>query len=137
MAARLFTWGWDFFAPSESVLYHLWSRAGRYNFRNDTQYPNSEKEYESWFSAQRLKALLTPPHDEEVEMHHHFVEGDNEEEECVMRNDNKTTKFFGNFGLGQERSLLQVIEDCTAWGGVCVCCKKIYTNRGVHDRARI
>ncbi len=121
MAARLFTWGWDFFAPSESVLYHLWSRAGRSNFRNDTQYPNPEKQYESCFSAQRLKALLTPPHDEEVEMHHHLVEDDKEEEECVMRNDNKTTKFFENFGLGQERSLLQVIEDCTAWCGVYVC----------------
>ncbi len=105
MAARLFTWGWDFFAPSENVLYHLWSREGRCNFRDDAQYPIPEKEYESFFSAQRLKVLLTPPEEEQ-----HLVEGD---KEYVMKND-KATKFFGNFGLGQERSLLQVIE-CTIW----------------------
>lgn len=29
MAVRLYTWGFDLFAPSESVCYHLWSRAHR------------------------------------------------------------------------------------------------------------
>jgi hypothetical protein len=29
MAARLWTRGWDFFAPTEHVIFHLWSRAGR------------------------------------------------------------------------------------------------------------
>ncbi len=108
MAARLFTWGWDFFAPSESVLYHLWSRAGRCNFRDDTQYPIQEKEYESLFSIQRLKALLILP-----EVEDRLVEGDDNKGET---NDNNTTEFFGNFGLGQERSLLQV---------VCVSCIRL------------
>ncbi len=116
MSARLYTWAWDFYAPSESVLYHLWNRAGRCNFRNDTHYPNSEKEYESRVSAQRLNALLTPLSDEEVKMHHNFeVKRDEKGDECVLRNDNKITQFIGSFGLGQERSLLQVIEDCTAY----------------------
>jgi [Skp1-protein]-hydroxyproline N-acetylglucosaminyltransferase len=29
MALRLYTWGYDLYAPSESVCYHLWSRAHR------------------------------------------------------------------------------------------------------------
>ena len=29
MAARLWTHGFDFYAPSEAVVYHLWSRDGR------------------------------------------------------------------------------------------------------------
>ena len=32
MAARLWTSGWDFFAPTEHVIFHLWSRAGRRTF---------------------------------------------------------------------------------------------------------
>ncbi len=117
MAARLFTWGWDFFAPSENVLYHLWSREGRSNFQNDTQYPIPEKEYESFLSAQRLKALLSTPLPEEE--HHNFAEGD---KECMMKNDREVTEFFGNFGLGQERSLLQVIECTHTHDYLVVCC---------------
>lgn len=33
MAARMFTWGWDLFAPPETVVYHLWSRGHRPSFR--------------------------------------------------------------------------------------------------------
>jgi [Skp1-protein]-hydroxyproline N-acetylglucosaminyltransferase len=33
MCARLWTHGWDFYCPGESVIYHLWSRAYRRNFR--------------------------------------------------------------------------------------------------------
>ncbi|CAM9507295.1 unnamed protein product [Chrysoparadoxa australica] len=33
MAARLYTHGFTFYAPPETVLYHLWSRAHRPNFR--------------------------------------------------------------------------------------------------------
>ncbi|ETK92647.1 hypothetical protein L915_04023 [Phytophthora nicotianae] len=29
MTARLWTSGWDFFTPSETVVYHLWTRAYR------------------------------------------------------------------------------------------------------------
>lgn len=33
MAARMFTRGWDFFAPPQAVVYHLWSRGHRPSFR--------------------------------------------------------------------------------------------------------
>jgi [Skp1-protein]-hydroxyproline N-acetylglucosaminyltransferase len=33
MSARLWTAGWDFFAPPQHVVYHLWSRAYRSTFR--------------------------------------------------------------------------------------------------------
>ena len=32
MAARLYTNGWDFFAPTQAVVYHLWSREYRHTF---------------------------------------------------------------------------------------------------------
>jgi hypothetical protein len=32
MSARLWTSGWDFFSPSESVVYHLWTRSYRNTF---------------------------------------------------------------------------------------------------------
>lgn len=32
MSARLWTSGWDFFAPSEAVVYHLWTRSYRSTF---------------------------------------------------------------------------------------------------------
>ena len=35
MAARLWTSGFDFFAPPETVLYHLWSRSGRRTLDDD------------------------------------------------------------------------------------------------------
>ncbi|RHY33721.1 hypothetical protein DYB32_001463 [Aphanomyces invadans] len=34
MAARLWTHGYDFFAPTEAVVYHLWSRSHRPTFRD-------------------------------------------------------------------------------------------------------
>lgn len=33
MASRMYTRGWDFFAPPQTVVYHLWSRAHRPSFR--------------------------------------------------------------------------------------------------------
>ena len=33
MSARLWTHGWDFFAPTEHIVYHLWSRDYRPTFR--------------------------------------------------------------------------------------------------------
>lgn len=32
MSARLWTSGWDFFAPSEAIVYHLWTRNYRSTF---------------------------------------------------------------------------------------------------------
>lgn len=36
MAARMFTRGWDFFAPPQAVVYHLWTRGHRASFRQVT-----------------------------------------------------------------------------------------------------
>lgn len=36
MAARMYTRGWNFFAPPQTVVYHLWSREHRPNFRQVT-----------------------------------------------------------------------------------------------------
>lgn len=36
MAARMYTRGWDFFAPPQTVVYHLWSREHRPSFRQVT-----------------------------------------------------------------------------------------------------
>ena len=45
MAARMFTNGWDFFAPPETVCFHLWSRAHRPTFReNRSHAPRGEME---------------------------------------------------------------------------------------------
>eukprot|EP01124_Arcella_intermedia_P031326 TRINITY_DN7046_c0_g1_i3.p2 TRINITY_DN7046_c0_g1~~TRINITY_DN7046_c0_g1_i3.p2 ORF type:complete len:130 (+),score=38.26 TRINITY_DN7046_c0_g1_i3:696-1085(+) len=33
MTARLWTKGWDFFAPGINIIYHLWERTHRPNFR--------------------------------------------------------------------------------------------------------
>ncbi|OQS06987.1 hypothetical protein THRCLA_01000 [Thraustotheca clavata] len=42
MAARLFTHGYDFFAPCKSVVYHLWSRAHRPSFRSQILTPEQQ-----------------------------------------------------------------------------------------------
>lgn len=50
MAVRLWTSGWDFFAPSKVIGYHLWSREHRPNFREHT----SEERKQRLASSQRL-----------------------------------------------------------------------------------
>ncbi|KAJ8600770.1 hypothetical protein CTAYLR_006111 [Chrysophaeum taylorii] len=60
MAARFWTHGYDFFAPSRAVLYHKWSRAGRPNFREDARLygdPRAERRYRAR-SLRRLRALF-------------------------------------------------------------------------------
>ena len=39
MAARLYTNGWDFFAPTQAVVYHLWTREYRHTFTEDLLKP--------------------------------------------------------------------------------------------------
>ncbi|KDO24298.1 hypothetical protein SPRG_09935 [Saprolegnia parasitica CBS 223.65] len=52
MAARLFTSGYDFFAPSQAVVYHLWSRAHRPSFRDQSPHPTDEN------AASYVRALV-------------------------------------------------------------------------------
>lgn len=55
MAARLWTSGWDFFTPSEAVVYHLWTRAYRPVFQELES--DDTKRYRT-SSAHYVKQLL-------------------------------------------------------------------------------
>lgn len=55
MAARLWTSGWDFFTPPETVVYHLWTRAYRPVFQ---ELENGETRRCRNASAQYVKQLL-------------------------------------------------------------------------------
>ncbi|KAG7379334.1 Egl nine 3 [Phytophthora pseudosyringae] len=55
MAARLWTFGWDFFTPSETVVYHLWTRAYRPVFQ---ELESDETKKCRSASAQYVKKLL-------------------------------------------------------------------------------
>lgn len=57
MSARLWTAGWDFFAPGEAVVYHLWSRAYRRVF-HEVEDPETAR----WRAASQryVQRLLMP-----------------------------------------------------------------------------
>eukprot|EP00644_Phytophthora_capsici_P014857 jgi/Phyca11/554741/estExt2_Genewise1Plus.C_PHYCAscaffold_650008 len=55
MAARLWTAGWDFFTPSETVVYHLWTRAYRPVFQ---ELESEETKRSRSASAQYVQKLL-------------------------------------------------------------------------------
>ncbi|CAM9544677.1 unnamed protein product [Pylaiella littoralis] len=55
MAARMFTRGWDFFAPPQAVVYHLWTRGHRPSFR---QVSTRDAELEEAGAKRRLRRLL-------------------------------------------------------------------------------
>ncbi|KAG5177965.1 hypothetical protein JKP88DRAFT_169463, partial [Tribonema minus] len=58
MAARLFTAGYDFYAPPQAVAYHLWTRAHRPSFReNET----AETARERQRGEARIRAVLGMP----------------------------------------------------------------------------
>lgn len=55
MNARLWTHGWDFYTPGETIVYHLWNRSYRNNFR-EIEIKNKKKiEMES---INRVKYIL-------------------------------------------------------------------------------
>jgi len=85
MAARLWTWGWDFFAPPETVLYHLWSRSHRPSFREVKVEEEGGKEEGQARSVRRVRMLLGVGSEEERE------EGREEG--------------WGRYGLGKVRTL--------------------------------
>ncbi len=53
MTARLWTSGWDFYAPGRVVLYHLWSRDHRPSFRENKDINHAQKR-----SQQRVHYIL-------------------------------------------------------------------------------
>ena len=56
MAARLWTHGWDFFVPTEAVVYHLWTRSYRRTFQ-EVQPPRRDQHAEE--SRAKVRCLLT------------------------------------------------------------------------------
>jgi hypothetical protein len=53
MTVRLWTKGWDFFAPGKVIIYHLWSRNYRPNFRENRDTTGKEER-----SRRRVKYML-------------------------------------------------------------------------------
>lgn len=88
MAARMYTRGFDFFAPAEAVVYHLWTRNNRPTF-------SSELDQESYqfkkLSECRVLRLLSIP----------------QNSQDLICTDTFTDADFGVFGLGNIRSLGQ------------------------------
>jgi MFS family permease len=85
MAARLWTRGWDFFAPTEHVIFHLWSRAGR----RGTFWEIAEVAEARKRSQARVARLLTSAE----------ADGGADEE-------------LGPYGLGTQRTLRAFEEMC-------------------------
>lgn len=55
MSARLWTNGWDFYAPTKSVVYHLWTRVYRPVFQeNETDLKKQQRQH----AQARVKQLL-------------------------------------------------------------------------------
>ncbi|CAM9920710.1 unnamed protein product [Discosporangium mesarthrocarpum] len=102
MAARMHTHGWDFYAPPQTVVYHLWSRGHRVSFR---QKSTPIKEREEANATRRLKTLLgmdipgdrKAPSGEGEEKH----KGENQE----GSGDSSCCSFLEFYSLGRERSL--------------------------------
>ena len=62
MAARLYTNGWDFFAPTQAVVYHLWSREYRHTFTEDLLKPRVMPQREaSQARVSHVQASTDPP----------------------------------------------------------------------------
>lgn len=62
MSARLWTNGWDFYAPTRSVVYHLWTRAYRPVFQeNETDLKKIQRQK----AQMRVKLLLQYPEQSE------------------------------------------------------------------------
>jgi len=102
MNLRLWTHGWDFYAPGENIIFHLWTRDYRHNFREIKVENRIELEKKSIERVMHFLGMKS-------------VEGPLEEEE--------------KYGLGKERSTLdystfsgvnfgqKTIEEKARWGG--------------------
>ena len=93
MAARLFTHGFDFFAPSEALVYHLWSREHRPTFQQVKA--DEDREARKAQSVKRVHALLG------------LLQREEEFDKSILSG-------FSHFGLGRTRSL----SDFEEWVGV-------------------
>lgn len=82
MSARLWTAGWDFFTPGESVIYHLWTRSYRRVFQEI-----EDQDTVKWRTASRryVNKLLS--------------------EASAANGSEKSPLVTGKYSLGTERSL--------------------------------
>lgn len=89
IAARLWTHGYDFFAPPRAILYHKWSRKGRHDFTKDADrlHPKLRADLRAR-SIRRLKAKLS------------YSTQAQQSEDIVG-------PYLARFGLGQTRTLAE------------------------------
>lgn len=88
MSARLWTSGWDFFTPGESIIYHLWTRSYRRVFQE-----MEDQETAAWRTASQryVKKLL--------------VDGTHKENESSSSSGEGSDLAAGKYSLGKARSL--------------------------------
>lgn len=92
MSVRLWTSGWDFFAPGEAVVYHLWTRAYRRVFQEV-----EDAETLKWRAAsqQYVRRLLLPAESASADLLSNKSTGAVSDESVLA----------GKYALGDERSL--------------------------------
>ncbi|CAM9191310.1 unnamed protein product, partial [Ascophyllum nodosum] len=109
MAARMYTRGWEFFAPPQTVIYHLWSRAHRPSFR---QVSTPITQLEEARAKCRLRRLLgvgaaEPPVDEGADT----SLSERTQAQDGGFDDDFSASFVGDhFGLGTARTLASFEE---------------------------
>lgn len=123
MAARLFTHGYDFFAPTEAIVYHLWSRDHRPTFQQAQT--DTKREAMKARSLKRVRALLglTSSGDRQSEPNDH----DHAHDDNLQVHENKQI-VLDAFGLGSVRSL----GDFEQWACVDLKSGKVGDGLGRH-----
>lgn len=88
IAARLWTHGYDFFAPPRAILYHKWSRRGRPDFAKDADRLHPKlRAHRRARSIRRLKAKLSSS--------------------TQVQSEDAVGPYVSRFGLGQARTLTE------------------------------
>lgn len=91
MTLRLWTHGWDFFAPGQNIIYHLWTRDHRPIFR---EHRDIKKEQAEMLSRMRIKYILGSLSDKDIP----------EESRDIV------TRELDKYGLGAQRTREQFFE---------------------------
>lgn len=96
MAVRLFTHGWDVYAPPEALVFHQWSRAHRPFFR-ETRQPDEEARAAS---ERQVRSFLC-------------TERKEGEEECGFCGAPAAEKYGEEYALGKVRTVREFAELCS------------------------
>eukprot|EP00743_Colponemidia_sp_Colp-15_P002204 GILK01002390.1.p1 GENE.GILK01002390.1~~GILK01002390.1.p1 ORF type:complete len:261 (+),score=43.21 GILK01002390.1:483-1265(+) len=107
MAVRLYTNGWDFFAPRENICYHLWSRAYRPTFRQLRDVNGLER-----VSQRRARTLLQQEPFQTIPAVTHDAPADSKvgsssTDSVSDSSGESNTESLGVYGLGTVRTLQQ------------------------------